>query len=564
MYNNLTTKMFGHAYASAESAFNRYFLLFLLVAIAANMMALFSPVMDQDSALYAGISKQIVLSGDWVNLMMNGTDWLDKPHLPFWLTALFFKLFGISAFAYKLPSFLCWMAGVWFTYRLAKTLYGKTTAQVATLIFATSLHVLLANYDVRAEGYLTTFIVAALFYLFRLQKEKRWMDVIWAALFCAMAIQTKGIFVLITVAAGFVIYWLLTRQWSYFYNIRWWSVLLLTAVFILPELYCLYMQFDLHPEKVVFGNRHVSGIRFFFWDSQFGRFFNTGPIKGHGDLSFFIHTTLWAFLPWSAVLLVAVVSACRTIRRHAVGEKIILTGSALVTFLIFSVSRFQLPHYIVILFPHFAIFSAAWLLQIRKNSVWRNVTIAAWSLYAILLAAIIVLLVVFRFDHPWPMIVLAVIITAALPLFGYKDKLVAFVWQGICFALLASCFLHQFIYSELMKYNAGKNAAEWINSQPGKENAVMLDALNYSFDFYLKGQTRCLPELEAGQIEQGGSVLVFCPEGALQKLQLPGIQTKVLKEFDYYRITMLKGGFLNQQTRPSLLERYVVVRCSRM
>ena len=566
--NDWKTNMFRNssrsAYTRTESYIDRYFPVFLLIGIVANAMALFSPVMDQDSALYAGISKQIALSGDWVNLMMNGTDWLDKPHLPFWFTALSFKVFGISAFTYKLPSFLCWLVGVWYTYRLAKLLYDKTMAQVATLIFVTSLHVLLANYDVRAEGYLTTFIVASLYYLFRLQNERKWIHVVWAALFCAMAVQTKGLFVLITIAAGFVIYWLLTRQWHYFYNIQWWSVLLLAIVFTLPELYCLYIQFDIHPEKTVFGQQHVSGIRFFVWDSQFGRFFNTGPIKGNGDPSFFIHTTLWAFLPWSFVLLTAVISAIRSIRQHAADEKVILAGSALVTFLVFSVSKFQLPHYIVILFPHFAIFSAAWLLQIRNNRFWKSLNIAAWVLHGVLVSAIIALLIVYHFDHPWPIILLTVIITAALLLFQNKDKITSFVWQAICFALLASCFIHQFIYSELMKYDAGKNAAEWIKRQPDRKNAVMMDVLNYSFNFYLTDLTYCLPEFKPEQIEKGKSLLVYCPAGSLQRLQVPEVKAEVVKEFDYYRITMLKGKFLNNATRSSLLEKFIVVRCRRI
>ena len=46
----------------------------------------------------------------------------------------------------------------------------------------------------------------------------------------------------------------------------------------------------------------VSGIRFFFWDSQFGRFFNTGPIKGSGDPFFYFHTPVsYTHLNWSRI-----------------------------------------------------------------------------------------------------------------------------------------------------------------------------------------------------------------------------------------------------------------------
>jgi hypothetical protein len=74
-------------------------------------------------------------------------------------------------------------------------------------------------------------------------------------------------------------------------------MVVLILLFITPELYSLYTQFDIHPEKVVFGRTNVSGLKFFFWDSQFGRFFNTGPIKGNGEPTFFLHTTLWPFYP---------------------------------------------------------------------------------------------------------------------------------------------------------------------------------------------------------------------------------------------------------------------------
>src|SRR5262249_55111305 len=88
---------------------------------------------------------------------------------------------------------------------------------------------------------------------------------------------------------------------------RWWGTALVILVGLTPELYCLYAQFDAHPDKLVFGQTGVSGLRFFFWDSQFGRFLNTGPIRGHGTPWFFLHTTLWAFWPWSGVLALALV-----------------------------------------------------------------------------------------------------------------------------------------------------------------------------------------------------------------------------------------------------------------
>ena len=80
-------------------------------------------------------------------------------------------------------------------------------------------------------------------------------------------------------------------------------------------LLALYLQFDAQPDKLVFERTGVSGIRFFVWDSQFGRFFNTGPIRNtDGNPAFFVHVFLWAFLPWVAVAFAALARAWRGLR----------------------------------------------------------------------------------------------------------------------------------------------------------------------------------------------------------------------------------------------------------
>ncbi len=287
----------------SNTAFPKFKFL-LVIVLLANASGLFIDILEPDGALYASIAKHIVTQNDWLNLLAYGGDWLDKPHLPFWLSAISFKVFGISAFAYKLPSFVCFLLGVFYTYQFAKIIYSKELAQIATLIYATSLHVILSNFDVRAEGYLTAFVIAAIYH-FYLAHEKNWLKhIVSAALFTACAIMTKGIFVLIIIGSGFIIYWIISKQWNQFLKTKWYLYLFLSFVFILPELYALYHQFDVHPEKIVFGRTGVSGLKFFFWDSQFGRFFNTGPIKGDGDILFFVHTSLWAFLPWSVYLFI--------------------------------------------------------------------------------------------------------------------------------------------------------------------------------------------------------------------------------------------------------------------
>src|SRR6202000_190718 len=213
-------------------------------------------------------------------------------------------------------------------------------------------------------------------------------------------------------------------------RIRWWIALAAIVLFITPELYCLYQQFDLHPEKQVFGRYAVSGIRFFFWDSQFGRFFNTGPIKGAGDPFFYFHTLLWAFLPWSLILYAAIVQKCRRsvdgtgtgyLRRNVNGDYICL-GAALASFIVFSLSRFQLPHYLNILFPFFSILTAGYLYGLRRRWTTRTLSVIQ-NVISILLPVLLLLLSwLYHFDH-WVLIMTGIILLSITPFFLFKGQL---------------------------------------------------------------------------------------------------------------------------------------------
>jgi 4-amino-4-deoxy-L-arabinose transferase-like glycosyltransferase len=354
---------------------DKWFYWLLMVGILVNASGLLLPVLEPDGALYATISKNMLLSGDYINLRVDGNDWLDKPHFPFWITALSFKLFGTNSFAYKFPALLFWLAGAYYTYRFAKKLYSRQTAQLSVLIYISVEHLIISNSDVRAEPYLTGLIIASVYYYYCAYRENKWIFVLPGSLFLGMAVMTKGIFIPVMVISGFVIEWVIKKKWSEFLNPRWWLAILLLILFISPELICLYIQFDMHPEKQVFGTTGVSGLRFFFWDSQFGRFFNTGPIKGKGDLFFYVHTLIWAFLPWSVFPFLILASKIRKLSRPLNANADYICGGIFVSgFIIFSLSRFQLPHYLNFLYPFLSILVAQWILRFENPAYQKIIT----------------------------------------------------------------------------------------------------------------------------------------------------------------------------------------------
>ena len=324
-------------------------------------------------------------SNNFLDLTFDGIDWLDKPHFPFWITTISFKIFGINTFAYKLPAILFTILALVYTYKLAKELYNKETALLAILILVTAEHIVISNNDVRAEPYLTGLIITSIYYYHRLIKKFRPGPLILASLFAALAVMTKGLFTLIPIMGAVGGELIIKRNRQVIFSWRWILSLGLIILFILPELFALHHQFDSQPEKLIFGRTGVSGIRFFLWDSQIGRFFNTGPITGRGDPFFFLHTLLWAFLPWSILMYYAIIKSIRNsiLKMNWSKEFYTLSGS-LLALLVFSFSGFQLPHYTNIIFPLLAILTA--------NFIWRAVSGTEMRLFAITQYGVILLI----------------------------------------------------------------------------------------------------------------------------------------------------------------------------
>ncbi len=340
----------------------------IVLALLVNAASLFTPIINEgDSVLYAALSQHIALNGNWGDLVLDNLDWLDKPHFPFWVTALFFKIGGVSTFNYILPGFLFHLLGCYYTYRITRMFYGRNVALLALLMVVSTYHLMYTSSAIKAEAFLTGSITAACYYWLRFDAQAKAKYLLLGALFSAISVMTKGIFTLITIASGLACMWIYRGQWRNFWSAKWLLALALSVLFTFPEVLALYAQFDAHPEKVVFGKTGVSGIRFFLWDSQFGRFFNSGPIKNQeGTPLYFVHVFIWAFLPWVAAFVAAVWAGVRGFAKQSVEERsqfVFLCGAFFVTFGLFSATAFQLDYYTVILFPFAVILCANYVGQ---------------------------------------------------------------------------------------------------------------------------------------------------------------------------------------------------------
>ena len=534
---------------------DKWFYWLLLTGICVNASGLLLPVMEPDGALYATISKTMVLTGDYVNLKVQGKDWLDKPHFTFWITALSFRLFGMNAFAYKFPAFLFWLSGAYFIFAWTKRLYNKQIARLSVLIYLAVEHLIISNNDVRAEPYLTGLIVGAAYYYYRTYRENRWIFIIPGSLFLAAAVMTKGIFIAAIVASGFITEWIIKKKWREFRNPRWWLSILLLIIFITPELFCLYLQFDRHPEKILFGHTAVSGIRFFFWDSQFGRFLNTGPIKGEGDLLFYTHTLIWSFLPWTLFILLLIVSRIKNFRKPGESTDDYISPAIFITgFIIFSLSQFQLPHYLNILYPFLSIMVAHFLADLDDQTYHKTISYTQNILYIVIFLFCITLSIFFELHGLFLICLiiglLGVVIYRILP----GNHLENIFGRSFMAVMAVGLFLNCFIYPEVFKYQSGMKAASFLKNNDLKEPVYTFRELfpEFAFEFYSAQPVYVIKESELYSLK--GNIRVFAPKLKIDSLRNEGFTILDTLTFPHFHVSKLNGKFIDNHTRAQVVD----------
>lgn len=532
-------------------------LILLLLSLLVNLLGISNDLFSGDSAVYASISKSLAESGNLYELKtLNGGAWLDKPHFPFWIWAISIKLFGATTFAFKAPALLFFIMALVYAFLLARRLYNLPIAWAAVLILSTSCHIVISNNDIRAEVFLLGLITGAVYHFQRLLNENRPQDIVLGSLLAACAIMTKGIFVLIPIGAGIVAQILFTQSFKALFRPKWLLCLGLIFAFILPELYSLYLQFAHESVILVNGKPHQSYLQFFFWDSQFGRFFNTGPIKGNGQPLYFFHVMLWAFAPWVLLLL------CLPFRKTLAQREYISPVASLVTFLVFSASSFQLPHYTNILFPFLAIMLAGLLFSEHSKPVRRFMSGLQWVMLVGLVLAWVGLQ---YFTEPgkiglfWALfgLMAAALIYFNVKAYSFAERLLASASVvGIALGLAGNLS----IYPNFLRYQAGKSAAEYVNQAFPNARVGVYGIDPHLFHYYSRAEVTAVMQLPASTQGPGADMLLLTAQDSLVSLNQQGIAYNLLQTFDDYPITRIERNFLNAATRRTVLQKQVLLR----
>lgn len=536
------------------------YLLVSFLAVAVHFSGINVPFFTDDPGLYAALAKNMVLRGNYWELFSYGKDWLDKPHFPFWMAALSFKLFGIYTWSYKLPALLFFLLSLLYTYLFAKRNYDEKTALMSVLILLSAQHILMSNTDVRAEPYLMALIIGSVYHFSKLEKRFSWTDLILGSLFAGCAVMTKGVFALIPIGASVIGELIFKKRYAEMLRIKWLLAIVFTAIFILPEIYSLYLQFDSQTGKTTFQNTHISGICWFLWDSQFGRFINSGPItRKSGSIFFYVHTLIWAFAPWFFMLVYAVFTSIKKmIQKQQLPEYYTLYG-ALSMWLIFSLSGFQLPFYTNIIFPFFAVITAAAFSNTFSTIKFRFFKVVQLLQISILFIAV---LVFNYFLKPQQSVLFfAEILGFVILAFWLYKRTSVFTFLFLlscCATLFVNFYLNTIFYPLLATYKADTQAPLYINQNFPNQPVYVIRSLSNPFQFYCKEPVQLLSKADLAN-PTSAKRIIYTDEATVKDLQKKR-PVEVLKVIDNYPNENILKDFIWYKKRLQTLDKYYIIR----
>jgi 4-amino-4-deoxy-L-arabinose transferase-like glycosyltransferase len=526
-------------------------------------------VMDVDAAQYASMSREMLASARFLHVYDFGKDYLDKPPFLFWVSALSMKIFGVNNFAYRFPSFLFALFAIFSTFKFANLYYKKEIAMLAAIILASCQALFLINHDVRTDTILMSWVIFSIWQLAEWYKNDKLKHFILASIGIAGGLLTKGPIALFVPIFAFGSQIVLQRDFKMIFKWQYILGIVIIGLLLLPMCIGLYQQFDLHPEKHIIDKTGVSGLRFYFWTQSFGRITGESEWNNGANIFFLLQNMLWSFLPWILFFLIAFFEETRQLIKQKFkllpDQEWICMGGFLLTYLALGMSKYQLPHYIFVVFPFAAIITAKFLyallfeekysIQFKNSLLWLHFVI-----FSLLWVALVFLLSYCFSSIPiWVACTAVFLFIVFWYLFFYRNKILPRLLTICLFTIIGiNLFLNYSVYPALLSYQMGSVVGRWIHNNKLPTDRCYLYKTNdiHSLDFYAQsiiGHKDSTDQLLPGDY-------LIADKSKLADLDKAGKKYTVEYEGDDFHVTALSLQFLNPATREGEVTPYEVAK----
>jgi 4-amino-4-deoxy-L-arabinose transferase-like glycosyltransferase len=349
-------------------------LLALVVAVATASLAAGIALTDlwpPNETRVAEVSREMLVSRDWLVPRLNGQAFLEEPPLFYWIQAAAYRAYGApSAFAARLPAAASAVAGVLVTMALARAV--GASAGIAALVLATAPQYWWMARSGTPDTMNATATAVALLAFFVAWRSGRTTPLVIVAVMLGLAFGSKSLLGVGLAVASMGVF-LVTSGWG---RLRPWRLACALGVAGVAALGWL-----------VSVGRAQGGeaVSFFVLQNHLGRLLGNTD-QGHvRPVYYYVKNLALDLAPWSLALPAAIVAAWR--ERTVAGRRFLLAWAVAMTLLL-TASASKTAHYLVPAYPAFAVLIAEWWSPGRERRIDR----ATWALLAVGMTVIVPIL----------------------------------------------------------------------------------------------------------------------------------------------------------------------------
>ncbi|ANP45755.1 ArnT family glycosyltransferase [Candidatus Viadribacter manganicus] len=314
------------------------------------------PPIDRDEPRFAQASRQMIESGDFVEVRYQDTPRNLQPAGIYWLQVAAVSVFGdVDAreiWPHRMPSWLSAIGVVFVTWWLGALLFGPLTGRFAAALIASCVLLGIEAHIAKIDATLCFAVLLAeaslaKIYLSRDSQERtsRWAALFWIAL--GVGILLKGPIPLMIVGGTILALIIIERRTAWLGKLKpIWGAPLMLAIAA--------------PWYVAIGiSTHGDFFRTAVGYSVLGKL--TQAHQSHGGFPGY-HLALWPVLFWPGSLFAILSAPFVWLERKSAGVRFCLAW-IVPAWLVFEFSGTKLPHYTLPLLPAFAILAAAGLVH---------------------------------------------------------------------------------------------------------------------------------------------------------------------------------------------------------
>ena len=184
---------------------------------------------------FAMVGQEMIFQGNWITPHLNGSPYLNKPPLLYWLIGVSTKVFGVNEFAARLPIGLAGWLGILLAWKWTRQLWGTSASRITALMLSVTAGWFLFTHQILIDVLLSALLLASNYFLWRvIYQPQSWVNW-WAAyISLGLCLLTKGLIGIVFPLLGFLVLGLVREDRKLIKRLRLIPGLLLVLALILP------------------------------------------------------------------------------------------------------------------------------------------------------------------------------------------------------------------------------------------------------------------------------------------------------------------------------------------